>query len=336
MTPQLVLSLFPGIGLLDHAFELEGFCVVRGPDVIWGGDVRTFHPRAGRFDGIIGGDPCQSHSSLANLVRAKGLEPSFPDLGPEYERVVNEARPAWFLRENVPRAPDVKPDGYDVRTFLLDNSTLCSGDGTGNEQMRRRRFWFGVREGECPELRKWIDFALYELPDAEESGPPCGHGATPGQRDRAKVTAVGGHDGRSDSIEGYRKARRRHAAVASDGRFGHRVNDGTGSTVEGNYRAKQKSVTQRADSGRGDVLERWREAPVTGRNEGRVGSAEMDYSPPRLSLEEMLRLQGLPPGWIGHQPWTVSAMRRMIGNGVAVPTGRAIAKAIRTWLETQR
>ena len=280
----LILSLFPGIGLLDHAFEFEGFTVVRGPDVLWGGDIRTFHPPAGRFDGIIGGDPCQSHSSLANLVRAKGLEPSFPDMTPEYERVVNEAQPAWFLRENVLKAPDVKPLGYDVRSFVLDNSTLCSGDGTGNEQMRRRRFWFGVRDGECPELRRWIDFALYELPDAEKSGPPCGHGATPGKRDRLRVTAVGGHDGTADAIDGYRKARARHAAKSP---------------------------------------------PVTGRHEGRVGSAEMDYSPPRRSLEEMLRLQGLPPGWIGHQPWTVQAMRKMIGNGVSVPTGRALAKAIR-------
>lgn len=209
---------------------------------------------------------CQSHSSLANLVRAKGLEPSFPDMTGEYQRVVEEAQPAWFLRENVPRAPDVKPLGYDVRSFLIDNSTLDSGDGTGNEQMRTRRFWFGVRDGECPELRRWIDFALYELPDDEKQGPPCGHDATPGQRDRIK------------------KARARQAAV-------------------------------------------------TGRHEGRVGTPDIDYSPPRRSLEEMLRLQGLPPGWIGHQPWTVQAMRKMLGNGVAVPTGRALAKAIATWLE---
>jgi hypothetical protein len=37
----LVLSLFSGIGLLDYAFELEGFTVVRGPDLLWGGDVRN-------------------------------------------------------------------------------------------------------------------------------------------------------------------------------------------------------------------------------------------------------------------------------------------------------
>lgn len=50
----LVLSLFPGIGLLDMAFEAEGFCVVRGPDVLWGGDIRTFHPPADVFEGVSG------------------------------------------------------------------------------------------------------------------------------------------------------------------------------------------------------------------------------------------------------------------------------------------
>jgi DNA (cytosine-5)-methyltransferase 1 len=184
-----VLSIFPGMGLLDRAFEAEGFTVVRGPDPLWGGDVRAFHPPPGRFDGVIGGDPCQSHSSLANLVRAKGLEPSFPDLTGEYQRVIEEARPSWFLRENVPKAPDVKPAGYEVRSFLLDNWASL-----GEEQMRRRRIWFGVDtepygskwvpcpcceefwcqlhlghasackcppvDEPCPELRRWIDFAL--------------------------------------------------------------------------------------------------------------------------------------------------------------------------------
>lgn len=42
---ELVLSLFPGIGLLDMAFEEEGFCVVRGPDLLWGGDIKNFQER---------------------------------------------------------------------------------------------------------------------------------------------------------------------------------------------------------------------------------------------------------------------------------------------------
>lgn len=52
---MLVLSLFPGIGLLDMAFEEHGFTVVRGPDILWGGDIHKFTPPSGKFDGIIGG-----------------------------------------------------------------------------------------------------------------------------------------------------------------------------------------------------------------------------------------------------------------------------------------
>ena len=65
--PALVLSLFPGLGVLDKAFEEAGWCVVRGPDVIWAGDVRDFNPPPGHFHGVIGGPPCQSFSALAPL-----------------------------------------------------------------------------------------------------------------------------------------------------------------------------------------------------------------------------------------------------------------------------
>ena len=47
---MLVLSLFPGIGLLDLAFEEEGFCIVRGPDQLWGGDIKRFNPPKGILD----------------------------------------------------------------------------------------------------------------------------------------------------------------------------------------------------------------------------------------------------------------------------------------------
>lgn len=270
---MLILSLFSGAGMLDHAFAEEGYCVVSAGDVIGGTlyDIRKFRPPAGRFDGVIGGDPCQSHSSLANLVRAKGLEPSFPDMTGEYQRIVEEARPAWFLRENVPKAPDIKPHGYDVRTFLLDNWASL-----GEEQSRRRRFWFGVREGECPELRRWIDFALF-IPAETQAVT-----ADP----RAVPVALGG------------SGKVKRSATAADGRRGHR---------EG------------------------RKAPVTGRHEGKVGSAERDYST-RYTLEEMLELQGLPADFFKHSPFTMQGKRKLVGNGVPIPMGRAIARAVRSAL----
>lgn len=158
---QLVLSLFPGLGLLDMAFEEEGFTVVRGPDRLWGGDVRRFHPPAGRFDGVIGGPPCQAFSTLANLVRAQGREPRFGNLIPDFARCVAEAEPQWFLMENVRGAPVPWVPGYGIREFLLDNTWL------GQEQKRLRRFTFGLRGRVGVDLRRWIEYAALELPDVK-------------------------------------------------------------------------------------------------------------------------------------------------------------------------
>lgn len=129
---QLVLSLFPGIGLLDMAFEEEGFCVVRGPDLLWGGDIRRFHPPAGRFDGVIGGPPCQFAS------QASGGTSRAENLIPEFERVVAEAEPFWFVMENVPQAPTPRIPGYAVFPQVLNNRWL------GAEQNRLRRFTLGT------------------------------------------------------------------------------------------------------------------------------------------------------------------------------------------------
>lgn len=95
-TRGLVLSIFPGIDLLGMAFEEEGFCVVRGPDLLWGGDIRRFHPPSGVFDGVIGGPPCQKHSNASALSGTDKV-----DLIPEFVRCVGEAKPSWVVMENV-------------------------------------------------------------------------------------------------------------------------------------------------------------------------------------------------------------------------------------------
>jgi DNA (cytosine-5)-methyltransferase 1 len=139
-TGELVLSLFPGIGLLDRGFEDSGFCVARGPDLIFGGDVHRFRPPAGKFTGVIGGPPCQRFSSLANLVVATGGRLA-PNLIPEFERVVLEAQPDWFLMENVPRAPEPVVAGYVVTSRLYNNRWF------GGVQNRVRRISWGTRDG---------------------------------------------------------------------------------------------------------------------------------------------------------------------------------------------
>jgi DNA (cytosine-5)-methyltransferase 1 len=137
---QLVLSLFPGIGLLDMAFEEEGFCVVRGPDLLWGGDIHRFHPPAGKFDGVIGGPPCQAFSRLRHIVEANGYKTA-PNLIPEFERVVAEAQPTWFVMENVPDAPVPVVTGFRTRPTLIKDVWV------GGETERLRRFTFGTPYG---------------------------------------------------------------------------------------------------------------------------------------------------------------------------------------------
>lgn len=276
---MLVLSTFPGIGLLDRAFGEEGFCVVRGPDVLWGGDVRRFHPPAGKFDGVIGGPPCQSFSSLVHLVRANGYEPRFGNLIPEFERVVCEAEPYWFLMENVPAAPvPALSHAYALASFLLD-ANLDAGDGYGQEQMRTRRFTFGVRHPQAaPDLRQWIQFAALRLPKATGTLTQCEINNTPEAKGRVLRSAVIGHGGATPQ---QRRPERllRNAVVGGHGKSLDPTSKGGGFK--------------------------------------------------RHSLEDALRLQGLPEDFFEHSPFTKDAKRDVLAAGVPLPMGRALARAVR-------
>ena len=181
----LVLSLFPGIGMLDMAFEEEGFCVVRGPDLLWGGDIRRFHPPAGKFDGVIGGPPCQAFSPLRTLVE-HGNHLVAENLIPEYERCVAESAPAWFLMENVSGAPLPSVTGYIVKDQIVRD--VC----VGGETNRLRRFSFGTFEG----LRLDIEWAALHWTDPAPT-----------------VLASGGDAGGVKRARGVRKWRKGAAAM---------------------------------------------------------------------------------------------------------------------------
>lgn len=170
---MLVLSLFPGIGLLDMAFEEQGFCVVRGPDLLWGGDVRRFHPPAGKFDGVIGGPPCQLFSQLATMNPHAGKR---GNMIPEFERCVMEAKPQWFLMENVPDAPRPNVAGYGVYESLIRDVWV------GGATMRKRRFSFGTHDGRTLP----VEVVALHRTDPEHT-VLAGHGPALGQRVRGIV-----------------------------------------------------------------------------------------------------------------------------------------------------
>lgn len=144
---KLILSLFPGADLLGRGFEAEGFCVVRGPDIVWGQDVRDFTPASHKFDGIIGGSPCQDFSKARRTApTGEGVE-----LLRHFARVVDGAAPFWFLLENVPGVPDVDQYfdergavGWHFQRFNIKASEVGCG------QSRLRCFQFGWRDGLGP------------------------------------------------------------------------------------------------------------------------------------------------------------------------------------------
>lgn len=133
--PLLVLSLFPGVDLLGLAFEQEGFCVVQGPEWMFGRDVRDFHVPHGKFDLVIGGPPCQSHSSALEMSPTRSSE--HVDLIPEFVRIVRESGARAVVMENV---TNVMHRGHDAIppewTPTQINDWNCGGITS-----RTRAFW---------------------------------------------------------------------------------------------------------------------------------------------------------------------------------------------------
>jgi DNA (cytosine-5)-methyltransferase 1 len=157
--------------------------VVRGPDPVWGGMVQGFRPPPGRFDGVIGGPPCQVHSELRflNLRAGSGVG----DLVPEFCRVVAESRPAWWVMENVPTATRPVVAGYDVERILVQALDVPGPKPfVGAEARRRRAFWAGFRRGSgLPRTRFFVERAAVRVPKTEvKSAVLAGHGPAIGQR----------------------------------------------------------------------------------------------------------------------------------------------------------
>jgi hypothetical protein len=58
-------------------------------------------------------------------------------------------------------------------------------------------------------------------------------------------------------------------------------------------------------------------------------TSSLDRGGGSLPFERMCELQGLPVGFLSESPFTVTGKRQMVGNGVPLPMGRAIAAAVK-------
>ena len=148
---ELVLSLFPGVGLLDRAFAQartadgkRAFCIVQAQDKITGGDIRDFAGVPGLIRGVVAGPPCQGFS-VANSFRLDDEHHSVKNSREMLQhtcRIITECEPEWFLIENVPCVPDVLIDGYSVQRIPITDLEC------GGMQLRSRHVQFGSRNGD--------------------------------------------------------------------------------------------------------------------------------------------------------------------------------------------
>lgn len=162
-----LLSLFSGCGGLDLGFQRAGFNIAYANEFdksIWD-TYELNHPNTklikkdiihfkfseslGKFDGIIGGPPCQSWSEAGNR---SGIKDHRGLLFFEYIRLIREYKPKFFLAENVSgmmanrhsaAVQDIikafEKIGYDV------SITLVNAADYGVAQDRKRVFYIGFR-----------------------------------------------------------------------------------------------------------------------------------------------------------------------------------------------
>jgi DNA-cytosine methyltransferase len=164
-----VLSLFDGLSgarvALDiagikvksyHACEIEPSSIKISsknyPDIVHKGSVCDLDPKEYEgLDLLIGGSPCQSLSSFADMSpeQAKGLDGK-SGLFFEYIRIWKEAKPKYFLLENV---ASMKDRDRDFISSILGVEPIMIDSALVGAQMRKRYYWTNIPGVIKPENR---------------------------------------------------------------------------------------------------------------------------------------------------------------------------------------
>lgn len=308
---QLVLDIFDGGRLLTRGFESCGFTVVGGPELIFGQDIKGWRPPAGRFDGVIGGPPCQQFSTASHI--AGGSQAL--DLIPEFCAIVASARPQWFVMENVRGAPLPAVPGYATASYLLNRLSL------GVAKQRTRRFTFGIlvdpRAGNATGAyccrtfenamadvlprRLWAKhwFPTHPLdPPAAECKPQRALMARD-SRGTAHAPSTNG-SGQREGIPGWLKHELQPALLATDGKSHLRSGKQAGIDAANGVPAMPSGVTG------------WNGSTIT---------VDMAWAAQELP--------GAPPDlWINGEFLRKAGAIRLLGNGVPFDMGCHVARAV--------
>lgn len=151
-----VLSLFDGISGAAQALkelgvecdyyasEVDKWAIEisrkNHPDIVQLGDVKNvkgYHSAILPIDLLIGGSPCQD---LSIAGKGRGLEGERSGLFFEYLRILNEAKPKYFVLENV---ASMKKESRDQISELLGLQPVMINSSLLTAQNRKRYYWVG-------------------------------------------------------------------------------------------------------------------------------------------------------------------------------------------------
>lgn len=320
-----VLSLFDGISCAREALkrnrvkvdsyyasEIDHYAIQisqkNWPDINHIGGVQNITKQNfpflfdGSVDLLIGGSPCQD-LSIANSKR-EGLKGKRSGLFWEYARILKEAKPKYFVLENV---ASMSKENRDIISKTLKVEPIMIDSALVSAQMRRRLFWTNIPDVDLPK-----DRGIF-LKDVIDNGVV----------DRDKSYCIDANYYKGGSLENYlKKGRRQLVFVDGDNPYlivpeatkqGYAVAE-VGDSVDISFLGSKTR--------RGRVGKKAKNI-MTGLNVGVVTKTGVRL----LTPEECERLQSLPDGYT--EGVSKTQRYKSLGNAFNVEVVRHILKNIK-------
>lgn len=348
-----ILSFFSGGGFLDMGFEIAGFKTVFSNEIDedfaqfykegmsnWSGgkkeisaicDIdevsnKEIEGRVKEWFGIIGGPPCQDFSIQGSKNGFDGLRGTLTYH--YYERIM-DLQPDFFLMENVPGLVLLKKTKKAFNAILdlfredyLISSKRLNALHYGVPQNRERLFVFGVKKNHVKDTSLyalndlWFNWPVPTYPKAETSynwGEPKGRAL--------EMTA--------------KKLPEPPPELCVGDILISNTDKNTIPNANEFFKLKKLSKIRKIEEG--DTyrpsfkrLHRKKYSPTACYGNNEVHLHPIDDR--RLSVREVLRIQGVPDSYIINTQGKLSKKFKMIGNGVPVPLAYQIAISIKNFL----
>ncbi|MFZ9376726.1 MAG: DNA (cytosine-5-)-methyltransferase [Candidatus Fonsibacter ubiquis] len=326
-----VLSLFDGISGAKQALkelnidceyyasEIDRYAIQvaknNHPDIIHIGDVKGIEIEDSyifynqNIDLLIGGSPCQD-LSIAKKDR-KGLNGERSSLFYEYLRILNGAKPKYFILENVASMPndaknEITKNLFGIEPILINSSLLTA-------QQRKRMYWVGSlqEDGSYKKIDiKQPDDKGILLKDILENGldlitEPILYNQYNQRTLKDKSATLSTSSGSRTAIAGM--------VVVEPVKIGYYNKGGQGDRI---YSVKGKSVCLSANGGgRGAKTGLYK-----------IDLPDGDYIVRKLTPNECARLQGFPDNYC--QGISNTQAYKCFGNSFTVPVIKHILQQL--------